>query len=103
MYRVSSLLVFVTLLLAGCSMVQASAISAIEESSEALTVDQAVQIALENNRAVKIASLSVDSSKEKLAAEKTHRLPAFSTYILGSQVLEPFSFTVAAGQFGTYK
>jgi outer membrane protein TolC len=100
MHRVNLLRMFISLLVASCSIVQASAI---QESSEVLTVDQAVQIALENNRAVKIASLSVDSSKEKLAAEKTHRLPAFNTYVLGSQVLVPFSFTVAAGQFGTYK
>src|SRR6516164_1509724 len=102
MCRVTAVLVFVTLLVAGCSMVQASAISAIEESSEALTVDQAVQIALENNRNLKVVSLNVDSSKEKLAAEKTRRLPAFNTYLLASQVLQPFSFTVPAGQFGTY-
>ena len=102
MCKVTAVFGFVTLLVAGCSMVRASAMSAIEESSEALTVDQAVQIALENNRAVKIASLSVDSSKEKLAAEKTRRLPAFNTYLLASQVLQPFSFTVEAGQFGKY-
>jgi len=99
MYRLTATLASVTLLIAGCSMVQASAI---EESSNVLTVDQAVQIALENNRNLKIVTLSVDSSKEKLAAEKTRRLPAFNTYILASQVLQPFSFTVAAGQFGTY-
>ena len=82
-----------------------SAPAAAEEPTsppDTLTVDQAVQIALANNRDLKIVSLSLDSSKEKLAAEKTRRLPSFSTYILGSQVLEPFSFTVQAGQFGTY-
>ena len=71
-------------------------------SAEVLTVDQAVQIALANNRNLKIVSLSLDSSKEKLAAEKTRRLPAFNTYVFGSQLLEPISFTVQAGQFGTY-
>jgi outer membrane protein TolC len=70
--------------------------------ADALTVDQAVQIALANNRNLKIVSLGLDSSKEKLAAEKTRRLPAFNTYVFGSQVLTPFSFTVKAGQFGTY-
>jgi len=69
---------------------------------DALTIDQAVHIALANNRNVKIVSLSLDASKEKLAAEKTRRYPSFNTYIFGSQVLEPFSFTVQAGQFGTY-
>jgi outer membrane protein len=71
-------------------------------SAEPLTVDQAVQIALANNRNLKIVSLSLDSSKEKLAAEKTRRLPSFNTYVFGSQILQPFSFTVQAGQFGTY-
>jgi outer membrane protein len=69
---------------------------------DALTIDQAVSIALANNHNLKIVSLSLDASKEKLAAEKTRRLPSFNTYIFGSQVLTPFSFTVQAGQFGTY-
>jgi outer membrane protein len=69
---------------------------------DALTVDQAVQIALANNRNLKIVALGLDSSKEKLAAEKTRRFPSFNTYVFGSQVLEPFSFTVQAGQFGTF-
>ena len=70
--------------------------------TDTLTVDQAVQIALANNRNLKIVSLSLDSSKEKLLAEKTRRLPSFSTYAFASQLLEPISFTVQAGQFGSY-
>jgi len=70
--------------------------------ADALTVDQAVQIALANNRDLKIVSLSLDSSKEKLAAEKTRRLPSFNTYVFGSQLLQPINFTVQAGQFGSY-
>ena len=71
------------------------------DSTDALTVDQAVQLALANNRNLKIVSLSLDSSKQKLLADKTKRLPAFNTYVFGSQLLEPISFTVQAGQFGT--
>src|SRR5262249_10831097 len=56
--------------------------------ADALTIDQAVRIALANNRNVKIVSLSLDASKEKLAAEKTRRYPSFNTYIFGSQVLQ---------------
>ena len=70
------------------------------ESTDALTVDQAVQLALANNRNLKIVSLDFDKSEQKLAAEKTRRLPAFSTYIFASQLLEPISFTVEQGQFG---
>ena len=67
-----------------------------------LTVDQAVQAGLANNRSVRIVSLSLDTSKQKLAADKTHRLPATNLYFFGSQLLEPISFNVAAGQFGYY-
>ena len=73
-----------------------------DNSAPVLQVDQAVQIALANNRDLKIVSLDLDSSKEKLAAEKTRRLPAFNTYVFASQLLQPISFTVPAGQFGTY-
>jgi outer membrane protein TolC len=67
-----------------------------------LTIDQAVTIAIANNRDLKIVSLSVDSSKDKVLAAKTRRLPSFNFYAFGSQLLSPISFDVPAGQFGTY-
>jgi outer membrane protein TolC len=74
-----------------------------ETAAEApMTVDEAVKIAIANNRDLKIVSLGLNGSKEKLAADKTHRYPSFSTYIFASQLLQPISFTVPAGQFGTY-
>jgi outer membrane protein len=69
---------------------------------ELLTVDQAIKVALANNRDLKIVSLNLDSSKDKVLAAKTRRLPAFNIYAFGSQLLEPISFQVPAGQFGTY-
>jgi len=73
-----------------------------QDQPDVLTVDQAVKLALANNRTLKITSLQLDDTKESYLAFKTHRYPAFSTYVFGSQVLAPFSFTVQAGQFGTY-
>ncbi len=67
-----------------------------------LTIDQAVTIAVANNRDLKIVTLSVDSSKDKVLAAKTKRLPSFNFYAFGSQLLSPISFDVPAGQFGTY-
>jgi len=72
------------------------------DSADVLTVDQAVKLALANNRNLKIVSLGLDSSKQKLDAEKTRRLPAFNTYVFASQLLQPINFTVQAGQFGIY-
>ena len=79
-----------------------TAMMAAQDQPEVLTVDQAVKTALANNRTLKITSLQLDDTKESYLAFKTHRYPSFSTYVFGSQVLTPFSFTVQAGQFGTY-
>ena len=73
-----------------------------QDQPDILNVDQAVKIALANNRILKITSLQLDDTKESYLAFKTHRYPTFNTYVFGSQVLAPFSFTVQAGQFGTY-
>ncbi len=75
-----------------------------EESTntDLLTIDQAVTMAIANNRDLKIVSLNVDSSKDKVLAAKTKRLPSFNLYAFGSQLLSPISFDVPAGQFGTY-
>jgi len=75
---------------------------AAQEQPDVLTVEQAVKNALANNRTLKITSLQLDEEKEGYLALKTRRYPSFSTYVFGSQVLAPFSFTVQAGQFGKY-
>jgi outer membrane protein TolC len=75
---------------------------AAQEQPEVLTVDQAVQIALADNRTLKIVSLNLDVHNQKLAADKTKRLPSFNTYVFGSELLTPISYTVPPGQFGTY-
>ncbi len=69
-------------------------------SPDVLTVDDALKIALANNRTLKIVSLNLGVQDEKLAADKTKRLPSFSSYIFGSQLLTPISYTIPAGQFG---
>lgn len=69
---------------------------------EVLTLDQAVQLALENNRLVAIASLEVKKSEDTVAATKTRFLPRTSFDVLGSRLLNDIRFAVAAGQFGTY-
>jgi outer membrane protein len=71
-------------------------------SPELLTIDQAVKTALANNLYLKIVTLDLDTSKDKVAAAKTRRYPAFNIYSFGSQLLAPISFQVPAGQFGTY-
>jgi len=69
---------------------------------ELLTIDQAIKQALANNRDLKIVSLNLDISKDKVEAAKTHRYPSFNVYTFASQLLSPIAFEVPAGQFGTY-
>lgn len=103
MGRRAGILAVVSLALLTCVVIPLSSVA--QESADptpALNIDDAVRIAVANNRNLKIVSLQLDSSKEHLAAEKTRRLPAFNTYLFASQLLEPISFVVPAGQFGTY-
>ena len=72
------------------------------EPADVMSVDDAIKIALANNRTLKIVSLNLNVQNEKLAADKTKRLPSFNSYIFGSQLLTPISYTIPAGQFGTY-
>lgn len=65
-----------------------------------LTLDDAIQLAIANNRSLKIAGLNVDVSKWQIAAAKTRRLPAFNTYLFGSGQLVPLDFTFKEGSLG---
>ena len=65
-----------------------------------LTLDQAIQMALANNRDLKIASLEVEKSKWELASAKTRRLPSFHGYLLSSGNLTSPAFTFKQGSLG---
>jgi outer membrane protein TolC len=69
---------------------------------ELLTLDQAVRIALQNNRQVKIKELSVGKADDQIAAARTSRLPRFNLYTLASQQLSQIDFTFEKGVFGDF-
>jgi outer membrane protein len=56
-------------------------------SGEALTLDQAIDIALRDNRGIKNARLAVEEGAEQVAAARTARLPSLHLYSLLSQGL----------------
>lgn len=62
----------------------ASAQDAAPRSTETLTLDQAIDLALSNNHSVKIAQLAVERADEDISAAKTFRLPSLNTYALVS-------------------
>jgi outer membrane protein TolC len=71
-------------------------------TSEVLTLDEAVRLALENNRGLRIALLEVGKAEDKVAAARTRRLPSSSLNLFGAQLLREVDFEFREGVFGTF-
>jgi outer membrane protein TolC len=69
---------------------------------ETLTVEQAVQYALQHNPSLRTAELDVDKAKDNLAAFRTRRLPSIRWNVLAGQLLTKPSVTYSPGIFGAY-
>ena len=67
-----------------------------------LTLDDAVSIALSNNRLVKNSVLEAQKYDFQVSTIRSRRLPHFQFSALGGELLQPFDFTFAKGAFGTY-
>ena len=72
------------------------------QEAASLTLDQAIKLAVENNRSAKNARIEVEKQTDKLAAARTYRLPTFKVNSLVSQPLSTFDTHFAKGIFGTY-
>ena len=71
-------------------------------SVEILTVDQAVQYALQKNPSLRTMELDVEKAGDNLAAFRTRRLPSIKWNVLSGQLLTKPSVTFDRGVFGTY-
>ncbi len=67
-----------------------------------LTLDEAVSLALENNREIRISALEAEKANEDVSAFRTHRLPIFMVSGIGSSLLTSASFEFKQGVFGNY-
>jgi len=71
-------------------------------STESLTLDQAIELALHNNHTIKIAEYGVAKAEEDISVAKTSRLPALHTFTLVSGNLAKNDIKIpnpAANQF----
>lgn len=68
----------------------------------ALTLNEAIKLAQQNNRSTQNAGLDTAKAQEKLAAFRTNRLPQFKFSSMFSQPLSTFDTTFEKGVFGTY-
>lgn len=67
-----------------------------------LRLEDAVSIALSNNRLVKNSALEAQKFDFRVSTAKTQRLPQFQFNVLGGELLHSFDFTFDQGVFGTY-
>ena len=67
-----------------------------------LTLDDAVSIALANNRLVKNSVLEAQKSDFEVNTIRSKRLPHFQVSVLGGELLQGVDFRFPAGAFGTY-
>jgi outer membrane protein TolC len=71
-------------------------------SGKVLTLDEAISLALRDNRQVKNAQLGVGKAEDQLAATRTSQLPKFDFYALTGQQLVGLDFTFTKGVLGNY-
>ena len=71
-------------------------------STEILTLDQAISLALHDNRQVQNAQLGVGKAQDQFAATRTFRLPKFEFNALAGQQLVSPDFTFTKGVLGNY-
>ena len=69
---------------------------------ERLTLDNALNLAVANNRRLQSARLDVDRAEANLSAQRTRRLPVFEADVTASQLLAPVDFAFPQGAFGTF-
>jgi outer membrane protein TolC len=70
-------------------------------SGDVLTLEKAVELALENNRPLKTATLEVARAGEKTAAAGTARLPALNLFGASGSLLTSTHFQFNQGSLGT--
>ncbi len=70
--------------------------------AEELTLEQAVQLALKQNRSIRNALLDVSKANSRVAQVRTRLYPGLNLYVLGSQQLQSFDFTFNRGLLGVF-
>lgn len=72
------------------------------ETEPLLTLEEALSIALSDNRGVHTATLEVGKAGDRIATAKTRRLPSIHVSAGGDYPLTPLDLTFKQGDFGTF-
>lgn len=76
--------------------------AAAQSPGELLTLDHAIELALDANRRARIAGIDEARADRDLQALRTERLPRFDLKVLEGGVLSPIEFSFRQGAFGTF-
>jgi outer membrane protein len=71
-------------------------------AQEELTLDQAITLALQHNRLIKVAQLEVSKSENAVEVMRTNRLPQFRFNVLEGQLLSRINFLFPTGILGVF-
>lgn len=81
---------------------QSQPASASDTQAPLLTLDEAVSLALSNNRLIKNSALEEQKFDFRMSTARSRRLPQFQINALGGELLHSFDFSFDQGAFGTY-
>ncbi len=70
--------------------------------AQVLALNDAVALAVKDNRNVQISALDMAKAGEATAETKATRLPQISAYVLGGESLTPIDFNIPKGALGVY-
>src|SRR5437667_12176486 len=89
----------------GCILLSRPASAWCKETKAAapdLPLEQAVDLAMQNNRPLKTATLEVEKAEYTPDAARTRRFPALNLFGVSGQLLSPLKFEFNQGVFGTF-
>jgi len=81
---------------------QQQQVSSGDVDAPVLTLNDAVTLALEQNRLVKNSVLEVQKYDFQVSTARSRRKPQFQFSMLGGELLQPFDFTIPKGSLGTF-
>src|SRR5208337_1030027 len=86
----------------GMALGQQQQTSSDDSDAPVLTLDEAVNLALQHNWNVKNSVLEVQKQDFEVSTARSRRKPQFQFTMLGGELLHPFDFTIPQGSLGTY-
>ncbi len=72
------------------------------ERPDVLSLDDAVALALRNNRNVSMAAMQVDRAEQKVGAARARRMPSLELQAMAGTTLNAISVTFPEGAFGSF-